>query len=768
MSNLERYLDQVIEQKAVVVEPPREVPVEHTPNIFAGMLRRWYIAVLVLVVVSAAGLPSIWLLVKPKCVVAGAIRVAPNLPNILTGDADRGSNYGYLMNTQAIMFTSSRVLQRVADDLVGRDLSFFKNDSTSLLRRIQSRLGVAQAASDAVSLLTDAIARGDISIQVPRNTELINVTMKSTNQNEAKQIVDAFIRNYMAVYVSGAAREEDERLTLLENERKVLSDKLQRYRDDIRKAASEYGATTLEGRQDMMLQRVTTLLGELTKLEAARISLEANLGFLNQAEQPEVSPERLVSARNEYVNSDPMVQELTRNIIQAERDLIVAKQILAPTHPSLKTKRELLDAFKTTLDNKRQEAAKGFDEGFTQRAAAANQERIQTVHSQIDQIKAQESRLREVLNQQDTEARQVGRAHLTMQDLQFQYDLDKELYDTVCRRIREVEMERKRPARITVANPAGFIRMEDKRMKYSAALLFGAFGCGCLLAFLRDKADQSLRTPEDVTRRIGLVLIGTTTSSHSIKPALFAEQVASDYQVIRANLGLLNSEGMPRKVAVISPGMREGKTTFAVNLATSMAKSGKRVLLIDGDLRKPDVARMLGIADGSAGLVEVLSGRNSAQIIQSVPSSGLDVLLGSPHQVADVYELLSSPTALVQIDRLANRYDHVIVDTPPALAFPDALMWAKNVDGVVLVSFAGQTNASELRETKERLAKLRIRILGTILGNVPVEHSYYHYGYHHYSRYSRSPKAAKKSPRVTKNLLLPVESEKQSVGDKKA
>jgi tyrosine-protein kinase Etk/Wzc len=106
--------------------------------------------------------------------------------------------------------------------------------------------------------------------------------------------------------------------------------------------------------------------------------------------------------------------------------------------------------------------------------------------------------------------------------------------------------------------------------------------------------------------------------------------------------------------------------------------------------------------------------------------------------------------AAEQIERLAREYDHVIIDSPPALAFPDALVWAKLADAVVLISFAGQTTAPDLREAKERFSRGRARVLGAVLSNVPVDQSLYRYAYTYRSRGAPSGRKAHQA----KKLLL--------------
>jgi len=291
-------------------------------------------------------------------------------------------------------------------------------------------------------------------------------------------------------------------------------------------------------------------------------------------------------------------------------------------------------------------------------------------------------------------------------------------------------------------------------------MVFGALFCGVGLAMLRDKTDKRLRTPDDITKRIDIRIIGTTTSSHAIKPSLFPAQIAGDYQTIRTNLKLSNGEGIPRKLAVTSPAMREGKTTFAINLATSLAKSGQKVLLIDGDLRKPDIAYLLDLPRNSKGLYDVASGKEPGQVICSISSTGLDVLASPSRNGIDAYELIASPVIAGQIDRLSQNYDHVIIDTPPVLAFPDALLWAKMTGAVILTSFAGQTTTPDITEAKQRLTQVNVQVLGIVLNNVRTDSAYYRYGY---SYYAQNASSSKYSNRTKAKLFLPIQNCKGNI-----
>ena len=469
----------------------------------------WGVFLLSFVLISAVGLSVVWYLGSvaypasgtekwylPKRVyeVTGAIRVAPDDGRVVTEEYQR------FMNTRAEMIMSTRVVQRVADDLAGKNLTFFEDYGAGLWAQSRRKGDGGAVMSGPAGVLKQAIRNGVIGTAVVEKTELIKVIMRSTNPEEARQIVDSFISNYMSFEVAAAAMRDGQKLRVLENESKVLERRLKSIREKIRQLSQEYGTTTLDERQEVMLRRVTELQRELTQVEARRIRLEGKVASLEKGRDESLvrGAGELHSESERYVNSDASVQALSRRIADIEIDFVVAEVEGSDEDTAVKQKKKVLDALKSRLQKRKEEVGKAFDEMVTKRDAETLAQNLLKAKVELEEIRAYEKRLRDVLAREDSQAIDFGRKELDIQELQGKLEFDKELYDKIRRCIQELEMGRKRPVRISVAYNADISSLKSFvgiRFKAAIAVLLSALVCSVLLAIITGQSGRKSSTP---------------------------------------------------------------------------------------------------------------------------------------------------------------------------------------------------------------------------------------------------------------------------------
>lgn len=266
-------------------------------------------------------------------------------------------------------------------------------------------------------------------------------------------------------------------------------------------------------------------------------------------------------------------------------------------------------------------------------------------------------------------------------------------------------------------------------------MLLSAF-IGVAGAVLRDLLDTTIKTRKDVEEATGHAVMATLPYDTSVKKSpLISDDSGSlseAFKVLRTNLQFANLDASRQVILVSSALPDEGKTLVATNLAVSMAKSGRAVLVIDADMRNPNVAGVLGL-ENSVGVITVLLGRSSFEhAIQEHPSGVHFMGTGPrPPNPAEVLDTQSMRDLIVQA-RL--HYDVVIIDAPPLLPVADAAILITEVDGALLLARYGSTAREQLRLAVSRIEVVGGRLFGTVLNRVPRRagtdgYGYYGYGY---------------------------------------
>jgi len=191
------------------------------------------------------------------------------------------------------------------------------------------------------------------------------------------------------------------------------------------------------------------------------------------------------------------------------------------------------------------------------------------------------------------------------------------------------------------------------------------------------------------------------------------------YKTARTNLTFLLSTKGYKSIVVTSNSPSEGKTTTCINMAMTFAKTGKKVLIIDADMRAPEVHTVFNLSK-SPGLSDVLAGFSDLKCIKETDEDNLSVMPAgiTPPNTA---ELVSSDTFFEMVDTLSQKYDYIFIDTPPASLFPDALSISNKMSGVIIVAQYNCTRKELVKRLVENFKKVNANLLGVVLNNYEYE-----------------------------------------------
>jgi succinoglycan biosynthesis transport protein ExoP len=575
-----------------------------------------------------------------------------------------------------------------------------------------------------------------LAIRPKYGTALVRIEFTSPDPVLSARIVNAHIDEYIrrSVTLNSEARkaaQEFMQAKLVELRQRVEKSEaaLNQYRRD-----RGIVAFSLNDGGQTLVQRLKDLNSELTAAEEKRIDLEA----LHQ-----LVVRRDYEALPEVLNSQ-LIQQLKRSNAELAAQYASLNNRFNPGYHPLDDLKVRLDESEHRLATEMGSVAGEVEAEY--RAAVSDEEKLK---DQVNQVRAQAVKLNDASLQDAILARDV--------------DTNRQLYQSILRRMNEVAISADVPvSNVSVVDRARPPLSRSSPKVFESFIFVSTLGLllGCGLAFVIDSADDSLASPREVedflrlptlaaVPEFGRLAAGGRSTSRYLRPRQTNDKVpipggnsvellaktrsnpvGEAYRTARTALMFSRAGSPPKSILVTSSVMGEGKTVSSVNLGLAYAQLGGKTVVVDADLRRPRCHRVFRLTNG-AGLSDLLAGQaDLPQVIQDTTLPGLS-LVSAGTNVPNPAELLGSDEMRRLIAELGQLFAYVVIDSPPLMPVSDAIALSTMVDGVVVV-VSTKIPKQMVRDSCLRLRHAGAHILGVMLNKVDVTGPDYHY-HHRYS-----------------------------------
>ncbi|WP_293881591.1 polysaccharide biosynthesis tyrosine autokinase [Sphingomonas sp.] len=633
--------------------------------------------------------------------------------------------------TQYALLKARSLAARVVKQLkLGESDQFFKSfgvtpPGTSMLTAsVPDRL--TQPVRDERTKVATKLLLDNIEIEPVRASRLVNVMFTSPDPQLAMQITNAWTQNFIGANLDRRFEATSYARTFLEGRLESLRQRMEiAERALVNYAAAQQiidlssSGTDKGQRQErpIVADDLATLNAALGTATAERIAAESRLGAGGAARSGS-SPEVMASGA---------IMGLRQRRAELSGDYAKLMTQFEPGYPPALAINRQIAALDDSIAREQGRISGSFQS--TYRDALAREGGLRT---KVDELKKSLLDLRRRSIQYNIYQRDV--------------DTNRELYNGLLQRYKEIGVA----GGVGTNNVAIVDAAELPTGPSSPKLLFNlafALFAGIVLTgaivFALEQIDEAITDPSDVTKETGLPLLGTIpkpSDGHSSIDALADRKspTAEAYLSVQTSLGFSTDHGVPRTLAVTSTRPAEGKSTTAYAIAQALNLTGRRAVLIDGDLRSPSVHVLLGMSN-LMGVSNFLVGEENLESLMVMGQHGFKVMTAGP-QPPNAGELLSSPRFGILLNRLLESYDHVIVDSPPVLGIADAPLIASMVEGVVYAIEARGARSSVIRSAIARLANANV--LGVILTKFDPKKAHFGYGYDYGYGYGHNDKVS--------------------------
>ena len=575
--------------------------------------------------------------------------------------------------------------------------------------------------------------QSNLKVSMVPKTDIIRISYSSLNPKLSADIVNHIVQDYIQ-------RSYETRYTSTQQVSHFLTGQLQELKQQVE--ASQDRVLDLQEKLgtlgfDSKSSEVTTSLDDLARAtgqaKLARIIAESRYRMLSG-----MDPASIESSIDAGPNSQSVgLNSLRSSLAQSKAHYAELAATLGPNHPELKTAKAEVDALQHEVDAEQNRLLAQAKESFL--IAKANEE--QTAGA---------------LEQEKQDAYKMGGLQVQYTIALREFESNRTLYDGLMQKLRTASVEAGLESlEIDIVDPALPPISPTLRPKSTIVMLYTFLGLvlGGVLAFILEALDTGLRSVAEIETVTELPSLAIVPRARRASPEQIASmstverninvltqpksQFTEAFRSLRTALLLSATGHEPKYILFTSATPSEGKTTATSNLAVILAQRGTRTLLIDADLRRPNVHHRFGL-NGKLGLSTILSGQSTLEdSVQRVPEvPGLDILASGPVPPFPT-EMLGSQTMKDLLEHAGTIYTHIVIDSPPILSVTDGVILSREADAVVLVVRHGKSSKHVVRRARDLLFRSSAPLAGIVLNAVDLNSPEY-YGYYGYSGYSYS------------------------------
>ena len=587
-------------------------------------------------------------------------------------------------------------------------------DTLDLLRKWGEAYGI-RTKEQAYFML-----RSMIDVREVRNTNLLQISVESTNPQEASDLANTIAQEYQRKRIEEQQKLLARSLATLEDEVAKQRKKVQEANDEMSRIRTELGITDLnpDSMEDPLQASEKVLLDQEALVSEARI--RASTMRTKYAEIEKLSGDDLMRSLPTLEIEDQTIQQILPQYQESSSELARLLQSgLGARHPQVLS----LAAKKSTYEQQLSDQVNSI-----RRTLAANLEITERSLATME----------EKLEKTRTEQRESKTRNVDYARAKNAYIQAKKVLEAAELRLSTETMQRSmpmNPARIWErAEPASAPSKPKVLLNMALAVVVGLI-VGVGLAFFLEYLDTSVKTMEDVENFLQVPVLAVVPKDiHLLVDSPEATADAEAYRILRTNVEFNRPSPEANTVTFVSGGAGEGKSTTLANLAHTFAQGGYNTLIVDADLRRPTQHRLFGL-DGDRGLTDFLTtDLDLEEVVQQTSLPNL-YLLASGKLPYDAVGVLNSQRMMDLIAQVKDRFDIVFFDSPPILGVSDASVLVRALDLTVVVVQHRRFPRAMLQRVKQAVLNVGGNILGVVLNNVDVRHDQYYEYYTNYYNY---------------------------------